>query len=186
MQDWQAAATHVDDILREFRSIAIDNFGLTITFFRMTDKLDASNKPDWDYVQARNAQQVDRLTDAFKEKLLSNETYQRISNNEELDECLIADTSRLLKLYVGEIVNNRKPITHYDAELIKECKQGTVKLTQNQLTRIEELIRCVLLNDDLFRLIRGYYHLVLKDVSAESSFDYLNALRVAKAMNTII
>ena len=62
----------------------------------------------------------------------------------------------------------------------------TVKFTQNQLTRIEELIRCVLLNDDLFRLIRAYYHLVLEDVSAESSFDYLNALRVAKAMNTII
>jgi hypothetical protein len=37
MQDWQAIATHVDDILREFRSIAADNFGLTITFFRITD-----------------------------------------------------------------------------------------------------------------------------------------------------
>ena len=179
MQDWQAVSTHVDDILREFRSI--DNFRLTITFFRMTDKLDASNKPDWDYVQARNAQQVDRLTEAFKAKLLSNETYQRISNNEELDECLITDTSRLLKLYVGEIVNNRKPITHYDAELIKECKQGTVKFTQNQLTRIEELIRCVLLNDDLFRLIRSYYPLVLEDVSAEFSLEYLNAIRVTRA-----
>ena len=78
MQEWQAAATHVDDILREFRSIAIDNFGLTIRFFRITE----NNKHDWDYVQARNAQQVDRLTDAFKEKLLSDETYQRISNNE--------------------------------------------------------------------------------------------------------
>jgi len=186
MQDWQAIATHVDDILREFRSIAADNFGLTITFFRITDKLDASNKPDWDYVQARNAQQVGRLTEAFKAKLLSNEIYQKISNNVEMDKELIADTSRLLNLYVREIVNNRKHITHYDAELITECNQETVKFTQNQLTRIEELIRCVLLNDDLFRLIRGYYHLVHEDVSAESSFDYLNALRVAKAMNTII
>jgi hypothetical protein len=38
MQDWQAVSTHVDDILREFRSI--DNFRLTITFFRITDKLE--------------------------------------------------------------------------------------------------------------------------------------------------
>ena len=170
MQEWQAAATHIDDILREFRSIAIDNFGLTIRFFRITE----NNKHDWDYVQARNAQQVGRLTDAYKAKLLSNVTYHRIINGEKLDKDLIADTSRLLNRYES------KHITRYDIQLIKECNQGNVNLTQNQLTRIKELIECVLLNDDLFRLIRSYYPLVLEDVSAEFSLEYLNAIRVTR------
>ena len=194
MQDWQTIATHVDDILREFHSIAEENFGMPVKFFRITDGLNATNKPDWDCVQARNALQVSRLTDAFKAKLLQDKTYQRIKEmrDSQLEYTLsekefIADTSRLLNLYVREILNNRKLITRYDAELIAnitECSKQTIKLTQNHITRTEELVRCVLLNDDLFRLIRGYHHLVLEDPT--STFAYLNALRAAKATNTSI
>jgi hypothetical protein len=63
-----------------------------------------------------------------------------------------------------------------------------MKFTQNHITRTEELVRSVLLNDDLFRLVRGYAQLVLVDIIenpnsredyAASTFAYLNAIRAA-------
>jgi hypothetical protein len=167
---------------------------------RLTDKLDMSNKHDWDHVQMQNIKGVNILKDAFEESLLQDNPYHRIRKMRDsqleyvvADKAFLTETLDRLNLYVREIVNNHKPLTRYDDALIREigdCIECdiTMKFTQNHITRTEELVRSVLLNDDLFRLIRGYFRLVLVDIIenpnshedyAASTFAYLNAIRAA-------
>jgi hypothetical protein len=206
MQDWPAVAANIDEIHREFRDFAKHAFGLNLVFFRFTDKLGPGNKKEWDIMQKNNAEDVDRLKRAFQNRLLWDRTYQHIKTmrNQQLeftvsDHDFLTSTLMGLNLYVRELVNNRKKIARYDDRLIRQVKRCVMcnekmTFTQNHIIRIEELIRCVLLNDKLFRLVRGYYHVVLADIIenpnghedyAASTAAFLKTLRAAAATNIL-